>query len=206
MAYYRDSVTEASWQLLQKLKREYKFCLIGGWAVWLYTKQLKSKDIDLVVAPEELSRIREKYALVKNDRLKKYEFRQGEVQIDVYSAYYSDLGLAAELILDNQIIKEGFKIPAIELLIVLKLVAWIGRRGSGKGRKDLIDIVSLVDLGECQKEKLTRWLKKTGMENAGKELIKAIKQLSTMEELGLNQHQIARRKKVWLERLENGKI
>ena len=44
------------------------------------------------------------------------------------------------------------------------------------------------------------------MENAGKELIKAIKQLSTMEELGLNQHQIARRKKVWLERLENGKI
>ena len=55
MAYYRDSVTEASWQLLQKLKREYKFCLIGGWAVWLYTKQLKSKDIDLVVAPEELS-------------------------------------------------------------------------------------------------------------------------------------------------------
>ena len=64
MAYYRDSVTEASWQLLQKLKREYKFCLIG-WAVWLYTKQLKSKDIDLVVAPEELSRIRENMLWLK---------------------------------------------------------------------------------------------------------------------------------------------
>ena len=56
------------------------------------------------------------------------------------------------------------------------------------------------------KGKIDKMVKKTGMENAGKELIKAIKQLSTMGELGLNQHQIARRKKVWLERLENGKI
>ena len=108
--------------------------------------------------------------------------------------------------MDNQIIKEGFKIPAIELLIVLKLVAWIGRRGSGKGRKDLIDIVSLVDLGGVPKGKIDKMVKENRNGNAGKELIKAIKQLSTMEELGLNQHQIARRKKVWLERLENGKI
>lgn len=202
MAYYRDSVTEASWQLLQKLKRQYEFCLIGGWAVWLYTKQLKSKDIDLVVAPEELSRIRGKYALIKNDRLKKYEFRQKEVQIDVYSAYYSDLGIVSEEILANQIVKEGFKIPAVELLIILKLVAWLGRRGTGKGRKDLIDIISLLDLDDFNQEKMKYWLKLAKLVKSVEELRNSISQLSAVEEMGLNQHQIARRKKVWLERLE----
>lgn len=57
MVYYRDSVTQASWQLLQELKRQFKFGLIGGWAVWLYTQKSKSKDIDIVVEPEELSQI-----------------------------------------------------------------------------------------------------------------------------------------------------
>jgi len=111
MIYYRDSVTEASWQLLKDLKRQFNFCLIGGWAVWLYTHQLKSKDIDIVVKPDELSRIRGKYELFRNERLKKYEFRQGEVQIDVYPAYYSDLGIKAEKILADCRTVVGFSVP-----------------------------------------------------------------------------------------------
>ena len=35
MKYYRDSVTNKSWQLLKQLNRELEFVLIGGWAVWL---------------------------------------------------------------------------------------------------------------------------------------------------------------------------
>jgi len=99
MVFYRDSVTESSWQLLQELKRQFKFCLIGGWAVWLYTQQLKSKDIDMVIDLGQLSKLRQKYDLVKNERLKKHQFRRGEVEVDVYTPYYSNLGIKAEKIL-----------------------------------------------------------------------------------------------------------
>lgn len=171
--YYRDSVTEASWQLLKELKR-----------------QLKSKDIDLVVKPEELSRIRRKYELFKNERLKKYEFRQGEAQVDVYPAYYSDLGIEAEKILQDCRIVEGFSLPSPELLFILKLAAWLGRKNSPKGRKDLIDLVSLLELQKLDPKKL----KYSGV----KVLIKELILLRSLPELNLNQHQLARAKKRWL--------
>ena len=189
MIYYRDSVTEASWQLLKELKRQFKFCLIGGWAVWLYTRRLKSKDIDLVVGPEELGRIRRKYELFKNERLKKYEFRQGEAQVDVYPAYYSDLGVKAEKILTDCRIVEGFLVPAPELLFILKLVAWLGRKSSPKGRKDLIDLISLLQTQKLAKSKL----KHAGM----KILVKELKLLVSLPELNLNQQQLVRAKKDW---------
>ena len=194
MDWYRDSVTESSWQLLQELKRQFNFCLIGGWAVWLYTKQLKSKDIDLVVAPEELSQIRRIYDLTRNERLKKYELRRGEVQVDVYSAYYSDLGVAAEKILADCRIVTGFSVPAPETLFILKLAAWLERKNSPKGRKDLIDMLSLLQLQQLDKNKL----KFPQLSS----LIKEIKQLIEVPELKLNRHQTAKQKKFWLERLE----
>ena len=89
MVYYRDAVTQKSWQLLTELTRKFRFVLIGGWAVWLYTKQLKSKDIDIVVDLSQLVKLKTRFDLVKNNRLKKYEFRNGEVQVDVYTPYYS---------------------------------------------------------------------------------------------------------------------
>lgn len=45
MTYYNELITEKSWKKLQELKRKYKFILIGGWAVYVYTKTLKSKDV-----------------------------------------------------------------------------------------------------------------------------------------------------------------
>jgi len=190
MAFYRESVTESSWQLLQALKRQFKFCLIGGWAVWLYTKQLKSKDIDIVVKPDELSRIRQKYELFKNDRLKKYEFRKGEVQIDVYPAYYADLGIKAEEVLSNSRIVEGFLVPVPESLFILKLVAWLNRKSSPKGRKDLIDMISLLHV--CK-------LDKTRLQHPGLPVfVQELKRLVELPELNLNQHQIAKCKKDWL--------
>ena len=193
MDYYRDSVTEKSWQLLKGLRKQFKFCLIGGWAVWLYTKKLKSKDIDIVVDLDQLSELRQKYELFKNERLKKYEFRQGEAQVDVYPAYYSELGIEAEKILEDCRIVEGFSLPAPELLFILKLVAWLGRKNSPKGRKDLIDLVSLL---ETQRFDLGK-LKHPGI----KILTKELKLLMSLPELNLNQHQLARAKKRWLESL-----
>jgi len=74
MIYYRDSVTEASWQLLKELKRK-KFWKVAGQVA-------------------------------------------------------------------------GFSLPSPEVLFTLKLTAWLGRKNSPKGRKDLIDLASLLELPE----------------------------------------------------------
>lgn len=189
MVYYRDSVTGQSWELLKELKRQFKFCLIGGWAVWLYSHQLKSKDIDIVVEPQELTKIRQKYELFKNERLKKYEFRKGEVQIDVYPAYYSDLGIKAEKILANCRLVEGFSVPVPETLFILKLTAWLERKHSAKGRKDLVDLVGLLAAGEFELKSIS---------HPAQELFaRQLKTMTSLPELNLNRYQFAQLKKTW---------
>ena len=78
MNYYHDIITEKSWQKLQKLRRLYNFILIGGWAVYIYTKALKSKDIDFICDYETLQKLKESYDLVKNDRLKNTKYMPAE--------------------------------------------------------------------------------------------------------------------------------
>ena len=69
MAYYHDLITEQSWQELIQLKNSIPFVLIGGWATYLYTKSLKSKDIDIIIDYPVLSRLKVAYDIRKNDRL-----------------------------------------------------------------------------------------------------------------------------------------
>ncbi len=45
MTYYHDLITKQSWEELQRLQKNIDFVLIGGWAIYLYTKALKSKAV-----------------------------------------------------------------------------------------------------------------------------------------------------------------
>lgn len=58
MEYYHDLVTQKSWKELQNLNKLLDFVLIGDWAAYLYTKTLKSKDIDIIVDFDTLSLLR----------------------------------------------------------------------------------------------------------------------------------------------------
>lgn len=185
MNYYRDQVTQKSWQILTKLSFGYKFVLIGGWAVWLYTKQLKSKDIDIVVELDQLGRLSKDYDLTKNDRLSKYEIRQEEIQIDVYASFYSQLGVSTEKIVQSAIKVDGFLVPPPEMLLNLKLVAYQGRKGSDKGRKDLVDIVSLLCLPNL------KWA------DISSEIIQIASNQTEIPELSLNSHVYSKFKKAW---------
>ena len=69
--FWNSLLTEKSWNILQELKKEKKFILIGGWATYLLTEQQKSKDIDIVVSIEQLQKFKHN-ELNKNDKLKKY--------------------------------------------------------------------------------------------------------------------------------------
>lgn len=201
MNFYRDSVVQKSWELLTDLQRQYKFVLIGGWAVWLYTRQLKSKDIDIVVDLSELEKLKNSYDMFKNDRLKKYEFRQGEVEIDVYTSYFSNPGIPAEDIAADARIVAGFQLPSLELLLVLKIVAWAGRRASPKGRKDLIDIIGLLNNPLINADKISKSFKREEVKSKITRLAEAIQDLTSISELELNRHQTAKAKKRWLKYL-----
>ena len=54
----------------------------------------------------------------------------------------------AEKILESCRTVAGFSLPSPEVLFTLKLTAWLGRKNSPKGRKDLIDLASLLELPE----------------------------------------------------------
>ncbi len=144
MQYYHGLIIEKSFKFLQQLKKRYKFILIGGWAVFLYSRSLKSKDIDIIIDYSELGKMKEEYDVSKNDRLKKYEIKTGEFDIDIYLPNYSELGVNLEELQKRTIIKEGFNIPPPEILFLLKLFAWPERQGSAKGKKDELDIFSLA--------------------------------------------------------------
>lgn len=201
MNFYHDLITQKSWQALQELNKELEFLLIGGWAVWLYTSNLKSKDIDLIVDFNQLEEIRKKYNLNKNERLKKYEARVEEVSIDIYIPYYSDLGIPVEEIQNWRQNLEGFQVPEKEVLLILKQKAWHGRKFSVKGRKDLIDIISLILLSDFNFKQYKKHLKKYKLESYIKDLIKTIKETKEVKELDLNRHKWSKEKKDLLKKL-----
>ena len=49
MDFWNDISTRKSWDLLKILKKKFNFIVIGGWAIYLWTNALKSKDIDIIL-------------------------------------------------------------------------------------------------------------------------------------------------------------
>lgn len=202
MPYYRDTVTHKSWQMLVELARKFKFVLIGGWAVWLYTKLLKSKDIDIVVDLNQLAKLKDRFDLVKNSRLKKYEFRADEIQIDVYTPYYSiPGGIPAETILKHSAKLEGFTVPKPEVLLITKIVTWAKRRGSAKGKKDFLDILGLLSLPDTNLKQVEAHIDSAEIKNSVLLLINQLKKTYSAPEINLNRHQFAKLKARWLKSL-----
>ncbi|MFA4830990.1 MAG: hypothetical protein WC618_02320 [Patescibacteria group bacterium] len=195
MQYYHQLVTEKSWQLLQQFKKNRHFILIGGWAVFLYTGALKSKDIDLIVDYDELAKLKEKFAVIKNDRLKKYEIKIDNTDIDIYLPHYSELGLPAEEIKKHTLNHAGFIVPRIEILLILKLIAYLGRAGSPKGEKDKIDILSLLNLKQIDWQFYRTLLNNFQLKHLAAELPTMLKQTTAVKELNLKQNQLAKLKK-----------
>ena len=49
MEFWNDPIIDKSHRLLMDMKKSFDFVLIGGWATYLYTGAIKSKDIDIIV-------------------------------------------------------------------------------------------------------------------------------------------------------------
>ncbi len=145
MEFWSSSITEESWDKLVSMRREIDFVLIGGWAIYMYTKMHKSKDIDIIVDYEVFRKLSSSNVIQKNERLHKYEIKSGRFDIDIYLPKYSRLSLPAEEILGHLNRKVGgFVLPVPEALMALKLGAAADRQDSIKGEKDRIDVLSLL--------------------------------------------------------------
>ena len=192
MNYYHNLVTQKSWTELTLLKRRLNFVLIGGWAVYLYTQTLKSKDIDIIVDFTELSRLKEYYPIYKNDRLKKYEAVNGEVQIDIYLPYFSNLGLPVEVLLRETQTIDGFTVVTIEYLLAMKLFTLSRRGRSPKGRKDFLDILSLLTHTIDGTQKLSKIIKMYHLQSLCTVFQEFLHETTKIPELNLNSHQFAK--------------
>ena len=142
--FWNDSATDASWQALLRLRKTTDFTLIGGWAVYLWTRALKSKDIDLVADYPALERLMQEFRLKKNPQLRKYEITADGVSVDIYVPFYSNLAIPVEELQKDAVSREGFAVPAPEALVLLKQQAELARASSPKGEKDRVDILSLL--------------------------------------------------------------
>ena len=185
--YWHDIQTEKSWKILQGMKGKFPFVLIGGWAVYLWTRSQKSKDIDIIVDIKTLSLLKKTYDLRKNDIMRKYEIKMDEIDIDIYAEHYSQLGVPVEDIETTRI--EGFEVAKPEFLMALKQTAELARRESGKGGKDRLDIFGMLLKCDIDFKKYAKLLGRDSDEFL-KRLIAIAKGFKEPEYFGMNPRQL----------------
>ncbi len=199
MQYWHEMLTEESWLLLQEIKKEFDFILIGGWAVYLWARKNKSRDIDIIVDASVLAFLNKNYDLRKNDKMKKYEVKKGTIDIDVYVPYYSNLGIPLDTIRTRQL--EGFTVARLEELLILKQIVQAARSQSPKGEKDRIDILSLLTACDVDFIRYKKLLGQFKLEHLRKELVSLIRRFSDYTSLGLNPREFTLKKRMLLEKI-----
>jgi len=148
---WREDVIDRSWKILSHLRELSKFVLIGGWAVYFWTLKLKSRDIDLCIDQQDFYALqselqKENVFVSRNPRLRKYEARFGDVEVDIYTPFQSNLLVPVRALFANRWFTkiEGYNVAVPEVLLLLKSQAAKERWSSEKGVKDRADLLSLL--------------------------------------------------------------
>ncbi len=202
--FWNSLLTEQSWNFLKELStKPFKFAVIGGWATYLWTKQHKSKDIDILLFDfKDLEYLRQNFNLVKNDALKKYEIKSGNFDVDIYVPHYSMFPIPSEEMLKHIAQIENIKVVSPEILLITKQEAEKDREHSVKGTKDRIDILSLLIFTGVNFSLYHELLQKYGKEELLGRLKKIISSFSELKYLGLNPREYKLKKKELLRMLE----
>ena len=199
MEYWNDLITEKSWKILQDIKGKFDFILTGGWANYLWTKKFKSKDIDIVIDFETLDRLKKEYNIGKNEKLKKYEIKINEIDIDIYVIFYSNLAIPLEKLRKTKI--ENFDVVKIEDLLILKQGAEIDREESEKGEKDRLDILSLLFYCDIDFKDYLYRLKELKKEEFYERLIKIVRDFQEYKYFNMPPRELKIKKRDLLEKL-----
>lgn len=202
MEYWSTIITQKSWDILQKIKKELDFILIGGWAVYLWAKSHKSKDIDIVVGYKGLDKLKSSYSLKKNDSLKKYEIIIDDIGIDIYVPFYSKLPLLESI--DDYTSKiESFKVVNPEALLILKQAAELDRGSSEKGLKDRIDIMDLLLKCQIDFKEYGNILAKHNLKDFKNRMLGIVSMFNETKYLGLNPREFKLKKLELIKKIKN---
>jgi hypothetical protein len=176
---WRDEAVERSWRVLDELKSFADFVLIGGWGVYLWTRKLKSRDIDVYIDQENFYRLQSEltqrgYALTRNARLLKFEALITDVEVDIYTPFLSKLAIPCLDVFDRRLysVIEGFKVAIPEVLLLLKAQAARDRWHAEKGLKDRVDIISLLKFADMKQDVLEQMLRKYDTQHTLRDVIK----------------------------------
>ncbi|MBO3802837.1 MAG: hypothetical protein JTT11_03020 [Candidatus Brockarchaeota archaeon] len=162
---WREEAVEKSWRVLEELKGMADFVLIGGWGVYLWTKRLKSRDIDIYIDQDNFYRLQSELtlrdcALKRNFRLKKFEALVGDVEVYIYTPFMSGLAVPCADVFEKKLFSsiERFKVAIPEVLLLLKAQAACERWHAEKGVKDRVDIIALLEFADIKRGLLERML------------------------------------------------
>jgi hypothetical protein len=176
---WRDEVVERSWRVLGELKGFADFVLIGGWGVYLWTRKLKSRDIDVYIDQKNFYKLQSEltqkgYALKRNVRLMKFEALIGDVEVDIYTPFMSKLVVPCLDVFDQKLysVIEGFKVAVPEVLLLLKAQVALERWHAEKGLKDRVDIISLLKFADVKLDVLKQLLKEYNTQHKLRDAIK----------------------------------
>ena len=160
----------------------------------------------MIVDFSELEQFKKEFTIEKNERLKKYQIKIEEIDIDIYMPFYSALGLPVKRIIKKTTLVNGFVLLEKEVLLITKLKAYQDRGASVKGQKDLIDIISLVLLEDFNFNYLSDLIKKHHLKKYWIVLEKLVHETKEIPELSLNQHAFSKKKKKLLEQVRSFQV
>ena len=176
---WRDEVVERSWRVLGELKGFADFVLIGGWGVYLWTRKLKSRDIDVYIDQKNFYKLQSEltqkgYALKRNVRLMKFEALISDVEVDIYTPFVSRLVIPCLDVFDRKLysVIEGFKVAIPEVLLLLKTQAAQDRWHAEKGLKDRVDIISLLKFADVKRDVLEQMLREYDTQHTLRDAVK----------------------------------
>ena len=203
MEFWNSDITNESWKELLVLSTKYNFILIGGWAIYLYTKLQKSRDIDMVVDYDQFKLLSVDFEMRKNPSLYRYEIKFQKFDIDVYTPFYSKLTVPPEDLINNYTLIENIRVPRVEELLILKLGAFDDRMNSIKGQKDRLDITGLAFYSNIDYSRLKTLLNKYKRPSYIDLYVNAIAHIEKrlLPFLNLNESTYAKMKKKTLEKI-----
>jgi len=176
---WRDEAVERSWRVLGELKGFADFVLIGGWGVYLWTRKLKSRDIDVYIDQKNFYKLQSEltqrgYALKRNVRLMKFEALISDVEVDIYTPFVSRLVIPCLDVFDRKLysVIERFKVAIPEVLLLLKAQAAQDRWHAEKGLKDRVDIISLLKFADMKQDVLEQMLREHDTQHKLRDAIK----------------------------------
>jgi len=103
-----------------------------------------SHDADVMISLSDLSALRDEVELVSNRRLGKHQVIVEGVDVDVYVERQNTLAVPYDELFSEAVSYGDMRVACPEHLLVLKLAAYAGRRGTAKGDKDARDLVRLL--------------------------------------------------------------